>query len=83
MSEEGGVRDGVYVVPPGVSRQPLDGVLRGIFPGISWGDARKLASTGKIRVNGDLAQDNRRPVSSGDEIAVQRTAPRPDRKSVV
>ncbi len=77
MSEEGGVRDGVYVVPPGVSKQPLDGALRGIFPGISWGDARKLASTGKVRVNGDLAQDNRRPVSSGDEITVQRTAPRP------
>lgn len=81
MSNEGSKpHDGIFTVPPEVTRQPIDGVLRKLFPGASWGDVRKLVTTGKIQIKETTLQDTRYLVSSGDKITLRINAPRPSTK---
>jgi len=66
-------------VPAGVSRRPLDGVLRELFS-LSWGDARKHVRSGKVRVNGAVVTDTLHPTSTGDAVELSMNAPRPATK---
>src|SRR4051812_12841269 len=68
--------DSAWIVPEALHRRPLDGVVRALHGG-SWSDARKLVSTGKIRVSGDVVSDPTRPVSAGSPVTLHLRAPRP------
>jgi 23S rRNA pseudouridine1911/1915/1917 synthase len=56
----------------------LDGAVRKGFD-LSWGKARGLVETGKIRVNGEVVTDTNRKVIAGAEIDLNMNAPRPNR----
>jgi 23S rRNA pseudouridine1911/1915/1917 synthase len=60
----------------------LAAALRRRMPGRSWNDVRRLAETGKVRVNGEVVVDPAVRVSAGARVAILMTAPRP-REEVV
>jgi 23S rRNA pseudouridine1911/1915/1917 synthase len=68
--------DTTHVVPEGIKRRPIDGVLKELAK-ISWGDARRLVETGKVEVSGNRISDTRHPVSTGETIVIRPNAPRP------
>lgn len=80
LSSAAPLRDGVFVVPPGIRRKPLDGQLRALLGGASWGDVRRAIETGKVTVNGEVVTKPEQPISSGAHIAVTMAAPRPTTK---
>ncbi|MEO8875941.1 MAG: RluA family pseudouridine synthase, partial [Polyangiaceae bacterium] len=57
---------------------PLDGAVRAAFE-MTWGKARGVIETGKIKVDGETVTDTRRPVIAGAEIELAMNAPRPNR----
>lgn len=69
--------EGEWVVPEALNGRPLDGVLRSIL-GVSWSIARRLVTSGKVRVHGELARDPERKVRAGAKVAVSPRAPRPE-----
>jgi 23S rRNA pseudouridine1911/1915/1917 synthase len=56
----------------------LDGAVRKALD-LSWGKARALIETGKIRVNGEVVTETTRKVIAGAEIDLNMNAPRPHR----
>ena len=76
-SDPSGVRDASFEVPEGVLRKPIDGVLRALMAGPSWGAVRKLITTGKVSKNGALVTDPLVWVSAGDRVVICMTAKRP------
>ena len=56
----------------------LDGAVRAAFD-LSWGKARGLIETGKIRVDGETVTETNRPVIAGAELELRMNAPRPNR----
>ena len=69
--------DGSWVLPPGTERKALDAALRELFPGTSWGKARALITTGKVKVGDETVHVPTRFVRAGDSISIKLTAPRP------
>jgi 23S rRNA pseudouridine1911/1915/1917 synthase len=55
----------------------LDRALRAAHPGASWNDVRKLARTGKVRVDGNIVTDPTMIVERGASISIRMSAPRP------
>jgi 23S rRNA pseudouridine1911/1915/1917 synthase len=62
------------IVPKGGSG-PLDRVVRALY-GASWGRARALIGTGKVRVDGALTREATTRVATGAEIAIDLQAAR-------
>jgi 23S rRNA pseudouridine1911/1915/1917 synthase len=69
--------DGSWVLPPGTERKALDAALRELFPGTSWGKARALITTGKVKVGDETVHVPTRFVRAGDTVSIKLTAPRP------
>jgi 23S rRNA pseudouridine1911/1915/1917 synthase len=69
-------RDGRFTVPDGPQR-PLDRVLRELLPGTSWNDARRLVTTGKVRIDGVVVRDPTQPALAGASLTLHMSAPRP------
>jgi 23S rRNA pseudouridine1911/1915/1917 synthase len=65
-----------FVVPPSLAGRPLDGVLKSLGT-MSWGDARKLITRGKVKVAGVVVLDGERHVRAGEVIEVDLHARRP------
>jgi 23S rRNA pseudouridine1911/1915/1917 synthase len=64
-------------VPPELDRRPLDGVLR-TLAAVSWGRARSLVTSGKVRLVGEVVTDPTREVRKGQPLELRVRAPRPD-----
>jgi 23S rRNA pseudouridine1911/1915/1917 synthase len=54
---------------------PLDRAVRGLF-GVSWGKARGWISSGKVRVDGQVATEVTRRVAAGAQVSFDERAPR-------
>jgi len=69
-------RDGEFTCPaaPGTSL-PLDRALRELHPGSSWNEVRRLITTGKVSVDGDVVTDPLVPVASDAALAVRLARP--------
>jgi len=71
----------------GTHPAPLDGsldrVVRALHPGMSWGAARKLIESGKIRVDGARVLEPTHPVKKGASVAVSMSAPKPRDESAL
>jgi len=71
----------------GTHPAPLDGsldrVVRALHPGMSWGAARKLIESGKIRVDGARVLEPTHPVKKGASVAVSMGAPRAGTESAL
>lgn len=65
-----------FVVPGSLAGRPLDGALKTLAE-VSWGDARKLITRGKVSVTGTVVVDGERTVRAGDVIEVDPHARRP------
>jgi 23S rRNA pseudouridine1911/1915/1917 synthase len=65
-----------HVVPEILAGKPLDGVVRALAGG-SWGKARGLIETGKVRVDGEVVTATDRRVRAGVTIAIDPNAPKP------
>jgi len=61
--------------------QPLDRALRALLPGKSWGDVRRLITSGKVRVLGRTITDPTARVGAGAEIRIYMTAPEAGRSA--
>lgn len=59
-----------YHVTEAGARQTLATALRGFLPEQSWGQVRKLISSRRVQVNGNLCVDESRKVQAGDVIKV-------------
>jgi 23S rRNA pseudouridine1911/1915/1917 synthase len=70
-------KDGSYELPKGTGRKALDAAIREFFPGTSWGKARNLITTGKVKVADEVVLEPTRFVRPGDRIDIRLTAPRP------
>ncbi len=64
------------MIPAELKGRPLDGVVRTLV-GVSWSEARKLITTGKIRVAGELVTEPESKVRVGAKIALDMRAPKP------
>ena len=71
-----------YVLDDEDGGTTLAAALRRRMPGRSWNDVRRLAETGKVRVNGEVVVDPAVRVSAGARVAIVMAAPRP-REEVV
>ncbi len=56
----------------------LAAALRRRLPGKSWADVRKLCSTGKVQVDGEVALDAATRLRAGQALALRMTARKPD-----
>jgi 23S rRNA pseudouridine1911/1915/1917 synthase len=56
----------------------LAAVLRRRLPGKSWADVRRLCSTGKVQLDGEVALDAATRVRAGQAVSLRMTARRPD-----
>lgn len=65
-----------FEIPPDSPRVALDAALRAKLE-LSWGQARALVSTGKVRVAGVVVTEPTRHVRPGARIDVDPTAPQP------
>lgn len=65
-------------VPLDLAGRPLDGVVRALFD-LSWNAARARIERGKIRIDGAVVIDPRRPVPAGARLEFHPSAPRPAR----
>jgi 23S rRNA pseudouridine1911/1915/1917 synthase len=65
-----------YVVPSSLAGRQLDGALKSLGA-LSWGDARKLITRGKVKVAGNVVVDGERKLREGDVIEVDPHARRP------
>lgn len=68
--------DATWTVPPELDKRPLDGAIR-VLAGVSWGKARDLVASGKVRLVGELVTDPSREVRKGQGIELRVRAPRP------
>jgi 23S rRNA pseudouridine1911/1915/1917 synthase len=66
--------------PKGSTIEPLDRVLRGLFPGASWETIRRCIRSGKVRIDGATTTDPSTRAGAGASIVVRLAAPRSDRK---
>jgi 23S rRNA pseudouridine1911/1915/1917 synthase len=71
--------DRAWVIPAELHQRPLDGVVRTLLEKVSWGDARRLVETGKVRLAGEVCTDSTRRVRAGDKVTLTMSAPRPDK----
>lgn len=71
--------DRTFTIPAEMNARPLDGVLRALLDNVPWSEARRLVSTGKIRVAGEVITDPQRKVRGGDTLTLHMRARRPDR----
>src|SRR4051812_20544300 len=55
----------------------LASALRRRMPGRSWNDVRRLCTTGKVRIDREVALDPATRLRAGQTIAVVMAAPRP------
>jgi 23S rRNA pseudouridine1911/1915/1917 synthase len=69
--------DSRWVVSAAQEQQALDRVLRELIGGESWNKVRRWIETGKVRVNGDVVVDPRRPVRAEQIVELSLRAPRP------
>ena len=82
MSERGNGNTKKYVVVvDGGGARKLDGAVKEAL-GVSWGKARDLVESGKIKVNGAVVTEGTRNVRNGAEIEVVMNAPRPNRSKI-
>jgi len=70
-------RDNRWSVPEPANGQALDRVLRELGAGESWNRVRRSIETGKVRVDGEVVTDPRRPVRAGQVLELFLNAPRP------
>jgi 23S rRNA pseudouridine1911/1915/1917 synthase len=71
-------QDRVHHVTPEQAQQTLAAVVRTLFPGSSWSQARKLVAGRRVSVNGNLCLDPARRLKTGDVVKVlSHPAPRP------
>lgn len=70
-------QDSRWTVPAGSDAFPLDRALRELTGGQSWNKVRRLVETGKVRLNGEVVTDPRRPVRAGEALELSLNAPRP------
>lgn len=59
----------------------LDRVVRALHEGMSWGAARRMIESGKVRVNGERELDPTALVELGATIGISMAAPKPREKS--
>lgn len=59
---------------------PLDRVLREAFDGLSWTRCRALIENGKVTVDREVIQDNRRLIRGGSVICVNPAARKPQNR---
>jgi 23S rRNA pseudouridine1911/1915/1917 synthase len=81
MSDGTGPRSGAdakrrFAVPASLAGRPLDGALKALGA-LSWGDARKLITRGKVKVAGTVVVDGERRLREGDVVEVDPHARRP------
>lgn len=69
--------DDEHVLDEADAGTTLAAALRRRMAGRSWNDVRRLAETGKVRVNGNVVLDPATRVSAGARVAITMTAPRP------
>ena len=68
--------DQTWKIPPELNARPLDGVMRALTGG-TWSEARKLITTGKVAVAGEVVTRETRKVRAGDRVELRLRAPRP------
>jgi 23S rRNA pseudouridine1911/1915/1917 synthase len=61
-------------LPQDAEPQPLDRALRGLLPGKSWGEVRRMITSGKVRVLDRTVTDPTVRVGAGAEIRIYMTA---------
>ena len=71
-----------FVVPASLAGRPLDGALKTLGQ-LSWGDARKLVTRGKVKVAGAVVVDGERRVRAGEVIEIVPHARRPNAGSAL
>lgn len=69
-------------MPAELGDRPLDGVLKKTL-GISWGDARSLVETGKVRVGGAVARSGEAHVFEGDAVEIDPRARAPQKTAML
>lgn len=69
--------DDEHVLDDADAGTTLAAALRRRMAGRSWNDVRRLAETGKVRVNGTVVLDPATRVSAGSRVAITMTAPKP------
>jgi 23S rRNA pseudouridine1911/1915/1917 synthase len=57
----------------------LAAALRRRLPSVSWSDARALCTSGKVRLDGELAADPAARVQAGQRLELRPNAPRPNK----
>lgn len=65
------INDGDFEVPQELNNKPLDGVLKQLITGVSWGNVRDLIRSGKVLINGKVVTETTRPVSASQQIAIR------------
>lgn len=77
MASNGLPPKGRLPTPPGLLPCPLDRLLRQLTPDLPWTRARRLVTSGKVRVDGRVVTDPQFVVRDGMEVEVHPSAPRP------
>lgn len=75
-------RDSQWTIPKASDAAALDRALRDLVAGESWNKVRRLIQTGKIRLDGQLVTDPRRPVREGQTLELTLAAPRSQREAL-
>ena len=68
-------RDSSFTIPPDLEGRPLDFAIRTLAE-LTWGEARRLIQTSKVRVEGHTAATATRHVHAGDRVEIVMHAPR-------
>jgi 23S rRNA pseudouridine1911/1915/1917 synthase len=76
-------RDTAYTVPNEEQGKTLSALVRQIVPGVSWSQAKDLCASGRVQVNGQVADDPARRMETGERIAVRPTGDAPRREPSV
>ncbi|MFL6196465.1 MAG: RluA family pseudouridine synthase [Thermoanaerobaculia bacterium] len=72
--------DKSYTVPEEAAGQTLSALVRHIVPGVSWSQAKDLCASGRVQVDGKVAEDPVHRVAAGERITVQPTGAPPRRE---
>jgi len=70
---------GAQTVPDDLHGRALDAIVRA-FMDVSWAKAKRLISTGKVRVAGETVTDGRRRIRAGTAVEIVPAAPGPRAK---